>query len=130
MALQDGYVFFFMLGGAQGAKTGRALTKWMEEMGMSNDFLSAFVWEELDIALAPQELINRISAPIEAFFKTLTKKEVLDAAIGRKHFSLPAFQHGGSGKRSSPGGKSILDPDRTPRTGNSAFLPKTIREIV
>jgi hypothetical protein len=80
-----------MRGGAQGAKTGRALTKWMEEMGMSNDFLSAFVWEELDIALAPQELINRISAPIEAFCKTLTKKEVLDAAIGRNISLCPLF---------------------------------------
>ena len=88
---KDGYVFFFMLGGAQGAKTGRALTKWMEETGMSNEFLSAFVWEELDIALAPQDLINRISAPIEAFFKTLTKKEVLDAAIGRNISLCPLF---------------------------------------
>jgi len=88
---KDGYVFFFMLGGAQGAKTGRALTKWMEEMGMSNEFLSTFVWEELDIALAPQDLIDRISAPIEAFFKTLSKKEVLDAAIGRNISLCPLF---------------------------------------
>ncbi len=88
---KDGYVFFFMLGGAQGAKTGRALTKWMEEMDMSNEFLSAFVWEELDIALAPQDLIDQISAPIEAFFKTRTKKEVLDAAMARNISLCPLF---------------------------------------
>lgn len=88
---KDGYVFFFMLGGAQGAKTGRALTKWMEEKGMSNKFLSAFVWEDLDIALAPQDLIDQISAPIEAFFKTLTKKEVLNAAIERNISLCPLF---------------------------------------
>lgn len=88
---KDGYVFFFMLGGAQGAKTGRALTKWIEETGMSNDFLSNFVWEELDIALAPQDLIDRISAPIEAFFKTRTKTEVLDAAMARNISLCPLF---------------------------------------
>jgi crotonobetainyl-CoA:carnitine CoA-transferase CaiB-like acyl-CoA transferase len=88
---KDGFVFFFMLGGAQGAKTGRALTKWMEEMSMSNDFLSSFVWEKLDIALAPQDLMNRLSAPIEAFFRTRTKKEVLDAAMARNISICPLF---------------------------------------
>ena len=88
---KDGYVFFFMLGGAQGAKTGRALTKWMEEMGMSNEFLSTFVWEELDIAMAPQDLMDRLSAPIEAFFRTRTKKEVLDAAMARNISICPLF---------------------------------------
>jgi crotonobetainyl-CoA:carnitine CoA-transferase CaiB-like acyl-CoA transferase len=88
---KDGYVFFFMLGGAQGAKTGRALTKWMEEMGMSNEFLSTFVWEELDIAMAPQDLMDRLSAPIEAFFRTRAKKEVLDAAMARNISICPLF---------------------------------------
>jgi crotonobetainyl-CoA:carnitine CoA-transferase CaiB-like acyl-CoA transferase len=88
---KDGYVFFFMLGGAQGAKTGRALTKWMEEMGMSNEFLSAFVWEELDISMASQDLMDCLSAPIEAFFRTRTKKEVLDAAMARNISLCPLF---------------------------------------
>ncbi|HEX2965003.1 MAG TPA: CoA transferase [Syntrophorhabdaceae bacterium] len=88
---KDGFVFFFMLGGIQGAKTGRALTKWMEEMGMSNEFISTFVWEELDIALAPQELMDRLSAPIEAFFRRCTKKEVLDAAMSRNISICPLF---------------------------------------
>lgn len=88
---KDGYAFFFMLGGAQGAKTGRALTKWMEETGMSNDFLSNFVWEELDIAMAPQDLMDRLSAPIEAFLRTCTKKEILDAAMARNISICPLF---------------------------------------
>jgi crotonobetainyl-CoA:carnitine CoA-transferase CaiB-like acyl-CoA transferase len=88
---KDGFVFFFMLGGAQGAKTGRALTKWMEETGMSNEFLSTFVWEELDIAMAPQDLMDRLSAPIEVFFRTRTKKEVLDAAMARNISICPLF---------------------------------------
>jgi crotonobetainyl-CoA:carnitine CoA-transferase CaiB-like acyl-CoA transferase len=88
---KDGFVFFFMLGGIQGAKTGRALTRWMEEKNMSNEFLSNFVWEELDIALAPQDLMDRLSAPIEAFFRTLTKKETLDAAMARNISICPLF---------------------------------------
>jgi len=88
---KDGFVFFFMLGGAQGAKTGRALTKWMEELGMSNEFLSTFVWEKLDIAMAPQDLMDHLSAPIEAFFRTRTKKEVLNAAMARNISICPLF---------------------------------------
>jgi len=88
---KDGFVFFFMLGGAQGAKTGRALTKWMEELGMSNEFLSTFVWEKLDIAMAPQDLMDHLSAPIEEFFRTRTKKEVLNAAMARNISICPLF---------------------------------------
>lgn len=80
---RDGFVFFFMIGGRQGAKTGYRLVEWMEEAGMADDFLRTYKWEEFDMATATQELIDKISTPIAAFFKTLTKKEALDAAMSR-----------------------------------------------
>jgi crotonobetainyl-CoA:carnitine CoA-transferase CaiB-like acyl-CoA transferase len=88
---KDGYVFFFMLGGPQGAKTCRALVKWMDDLGMANDFLRTFIWEEFDMFLAEQDLVDRISGPIEEFFRTRTKKEVLDATVARSISISPLF---------------------------------------
>jgi len=80
---KDGFVFFFMIGGQQGAKTCRQLVKWMNEEGMANEFLQTYEWERFDMASATQELIDRISQPIAKFFKTRTKKEALVAAMSR-----------------------------------------------
>jgi crotonobetainyl-CoA:carnitine CoA-transferase CaiB-like acyl-CoA transferase len=80
---KDGFIFFFMIGGQQGAKTGYQLVKWMQDEGMSDDFLQAYKWEEFDMATATQELIDKISKPIAEFFLTRTKKEALDAAMTR-----------------------------------------------
>jgi crotonobetainyl-CoA:carnitine CoA-transferase CaiB-like acyl-CoA transferase len=80
---KDGFIFFFMIGGQQGAKTCRQLVKWMNEAGMANEFLLTYEWEKFDMAGATQELIDRISQPIAEFFKTRTKKEALDAAMSR-----------------------------------------------
>jgi crotonobetainyl-CoA:carnitine CoA-transferase CaiB-like acyl-CoA transferase len=80
---KDGYIFFFMLGGQQGAKTSRQLVKWMEDEGYRDEFLSTFDWSTYDMATATQSLIDTISKPIEDFFATRTKKEALDAAISR-----------------------------------------------
>jgi crotonobetainyl-CoA:carnitine CoA-transferase CaiB-like acyl-CoA transferase len=80
---KDGFIFFFMIGGQQGAKTCRQLVKWMDEEGMANEFLQNYEWERFDMASATQELIDGISQPIAEFFKTRTKKEALDAAMSR-----------------------------------------------
>jgi benzylsuccinate CoA-transferase BbsE subunit len=80
---KDGFIFFFMIGGKQGAKTCRQLVKWMQEEGMANEFLLTYEWERFDMASATQELIDRISQPIAEFFKTRTKREALDAAMSR-----------------------------------------------
>jgi crotonobetainyl-CoA:carnitine CoA-transferase CaiB-like acyl-CoA transferase len=80
---KDGYIFFFMIGGQQGAKTCRQLVKWMSEEGMAGEFLPTYEWEKFDMATATQELINKISQPMAEFFKTRTKKEALDAAMSR-----------------------------------------------
>jgi len=80
---KDGYVFFFMMGGQQGAKQCRPLVRWMEDEGLGDEFLRTFEWERFDRATATQELINKISKPIADFFLTRTKKEALDAAVSR-----------------------------------------------
>jgi crotonobetainyl-CoA:carnitine CoA-transferase CaiB-like acyl-CoA transferase len=80
---KDGFIFFFMIGGQQGAKTCRQLVKWMSEEGMATEFLQTYEWEKFDMAGATQDLIDRISQPIAEFFRTRTKKEALDAAMSR-----------------------------------------------
>jgi crotonobetainyl-CoA:carnitine CoA-transferase CaiB-like acyl-CoA transferase len=80
---KDGCVFFFMMGGQQGAKQCRPLVRWMEEEGAGDEFLRTFEWERFDRATATQELIDKISKPIADFFLTRTKKEALDAAVSR-----------------------------------------------
>jgi len=80
---KDGYIFFFMIGGQQGAKTGYQLVKWMQDEGIADDFLQTYKWEEFDMATATQELIDKISKPIAEFFMIRTKKEALDAAMTR-----------------------------------------------
>ena len=82
-ACRDGFVFFFMVGGAQGAKTGRQLVRWLHDEGVHDDFLSGFDWERFDMGSATQELVDRISAPVAAFLATRTKREVLEAAATR-----------------------------------------------
>jgi len=80
---RDGFIFFFMIGGQQGAKTCRQLVEWMNEKGMASEFLLSYEWERFDMATATQELIDRISQPIADFFMTRTKKEALEAATTR-----------------------------------------------
>jgi len=81
---KDGFIFFLMMGRQQGAKTCRQLVKWMDEAGMANEFLLNYEWELFDMATSSQELIDEISQPIAAFFKTRTKQEALEAAISRR----------------------------------------------
>jgi crotonobetainyl-CoA:carnitine CoA-transferase CaiB-like acyl-CoA transferase len=88
---KDGFVFFFMIGGQQGAKTCRQLVRWMEDEGARDEFLSNFVWEKFDMATATQDLIDKISKPIADFFAIKTKKEALDAAISRNISICPLF---------------------------------------
>jgi crotonobetainyl-CoA:carnitine CoA-transferase CaiB-like acyl-CoA transferase len=84
---KDGYVFFFMLGGKQGARTFHELVNWMDSEGMANDYLRSMDWETLDVFNASQEMIDKISEPIQAFFMSHTKKEISQGA-GERQISM------------------------------------------
>lgn len=90
---KDGFIFFLMMGRQQGAKTCRQLVKWMDEAGMANEFLLNFEWELFDMATSSQELIDKISQPIAAFFKTRTKQEALEAAVSRSISLCPLMEN-------------------------------------
>lgn len=86
---RDGYVFFFMLGGKQGAKTFRELVRWMDEAGISDKAIKSIDWETLDMGSATQEVVDTISKPIEKFFLSLSKKEITKGAAERKLSMCP-----------------------------------------
>jgi len=80
---KDGYVFFALLGGLAGARTGRRLTEWIAEE-MDSGHLQTVDWDNFDMANVTQEVIDQISGPIEEFFLLHTKGELLEEAAKRQ----------------------------------------------
>jgi benzylsuccinate CoA-transferase BbsE subunit len=73
---KDGFVIFYIIGGKAGARTNRALFKWMDEEGFCPECYRDFVWEELDMAQQTQEIQLQIEEPIGKFFLTHTKEDL------------------------------------------------------
>lgn len=88
---KDGHVFFFILGGIAGARTGRQLVKWMEDKGFIDEYLMNLRWETFDMGTATKDVLDNISRPVGEFFMRLTRKEILDAAIERKIMICPLW---------------------------------------
>lgn len=73
---RDGYVLFYILGGAFGVKTNKAIVEWMEEKNMLPDYLMNFDWAVFDMAKQTQEMQDLIESPIADFFMEYTKNEL------------------------------------------------------
>ena len=86
---KDGYVAFALMGGAFGAPTNRALVEWMEEEGMSDDFLRAMDWDGFDMAMATEEQFTRFAQPVSRFFLKYTKAELYEGALQRHIMLYP-----------------------------------------
>jgi crotonobetainyl-CoA:carnitine CoA-transferase CaiB-like acyl-CoA transferase len=81
---RDGYVFFNIIGGRTGAKTLHELVIWMESEGRQDDYLHNTDWDTLDMFAVNQDVVDRISKPIEAFFGSHTKLEIAQGASQRR----------------------------------------------
>lgn len=80
---KDSYVFFNVIGGRTGAKTLSALVAWMDEEKMATDHLLRMDWDNFDMFTLTQAEIDKISQPIEEFFKQHTSQELLKGAVPR-----------------------------------------------
>ena len=80
---KDSYVFFNVIGGRTGAKTLSALVAWMDEEKAATDHLLHMDWDNFDMFSVSQAEMDKISQPIEEFFKKHTSKELLKGAIPR-----------------------------------------------
>jgi crotonobetainyl-CoA:carnitine CoA-transferase CaiB-like acyl-CoA transferase len=80
---RDGFVVFYILGGAFGVKTNRAIVSWMQEEGITPDYLENFDWSAFDMAKQTQEMQNQIESPIAQLFSRHTKNELYREALKR-----------------------------------------------
>lgn len=88
---KDGYVTFALYGGQAGRETGRALVAWMEEVfpGGAPDLLHELDWDQLDVATAPQSLVDQIESAITPFFLCLSKAEFFSGVTARNMLGYP-----------------------------------------
>ena len=87
---KDGYINFVVYGGPAGRRTNKALVAWMRETGMDLGPLGDFDWDSFDPTLATQDEVDRIEAPLTAFFESVTKFEFLEGACAREMLGYPA----------------------------------------
>lgn len=80
---KDGYIFFILIPGKTGGKAYKALLEWMSSEGMSNKDIEKINWEKMDMATMKQETVDLMTAPIQKFFLTHTKIEILEEALVR-----------------------------------------------
>lgn len=80
---KNGYVLFYILGGAFGVKTNRAIVKWMEEENIAPEYLQNFNWNAFDMATQTQEMQDQIEIQIGRLFSMFTKEELYDEALKR-----------------------------------------------
>ena len=86
---KDGYINFWLSGGASGAMSIRALLTWMDEEGMGDEELNQFPWEELQYGRGNPELTAKMDPPLDRFFIAHTKKELTDGAFQRRILLFP-----------------------------------------
>jgi benzylsuccinate CoA-transferase BbsE subunit len=80
---KNGYVLFYILGGAFGVKTNRAIVKWMEEENIAPEYLKDFNWNAFDMATQTQEMQDQIEMHISKLFSMFTKEKLYDEALKR-----------------------------------------------
>lgn len=86
---RDGYVCFFLYGGAHGAKSNRALQERMESEGMHEPVLQGMKWEELDLLTATPHLVKEICDAFDRFFMAHTKAELQGFAVEKGVLMAP-----------------------------------------
>ena len=65
------------------------LVRWMQEEGMSDEFLDNFDWTRPDFMSISQEEMDKIDEPTARFFMTKTKAELLEGAVSRGVMMYP-----------------------------------------
>ena len=87
---KDGYINFVVYGGPAGRRTNKALVAWMAEKGLDLGPLAEFDWDGFDPTQATQDEVDRIEAPLTAFFESVTKFAFLEGACAREMLGYPA----------------------------------------
>jgi crotonobetainyl-CoA:carnitine CoA-transferase CaiB-like acyl-CoA transferase len=75
---QDGYIYWYLLGGKIGASSNRALSQWIDEDGIENPLGQVANWDEFDRATLTEERNDAFEEAIGKFFLKHTKKEIAE----------------------------------------------------
>ena len=84
----DGYVTYSLTGGGLGAGT-NALFRWMEQEGFADTETEAIDWTKQDTRTMSQDVLDRASADVEAFFMAHTKEELYAGMLERRVLFFP-----------------------------------------
>jgi len=86
---KDGYINHMAGGGGSSAASTRALLTWMDEEGMGDEYLNSVNWEELGYGEMRAELMVKLIDPLERFFSTHTKAELVEGSMERRILMFP-----------------------------------------
>jgi len=86
---KDGWLNFIIYGGAAGRHTNQQLAAWMAEREMAPEWLKNIDWSTFAVTNITQDEVNRLEAPIAAFFSTITKQEFRVGATERQMLGYP-----------------------------------------
>ncbi|MFH1651287.1 MAG: CoA transferase [Chloroflexota bacterium] len=87
----DGYVNLPLFGGITGARSNQALTDWIRNEGIEDDYLESITWVEYDMAQSTQAQFDRIAQPISRFFAGHTMTGLFKGAIERGIMLYPVY---------------------------------------
>jgi len=78
-----------LLGGHIGARGQKALAEWMDQEGMSDEFLRNFEWDTFDVSTYTDEMARKLEPFFERFFLTKTKDELFEGALKMQYLLTP-----------------------------------------
>ncbi len=86
---KDGYICWLIYGARSGGITNKETAKWMEEKGITSDWLKKQDWDKFDPSPATQEDFDQLTKPVSKFLSGLTKMEFLQEAVKRRIMGYP-----------------------------------------
>ncbi len=85
----NGHLNFVLYGGGAGRRSGGKLVAWMREAGAELGALAEVDWKQFDPTVLTQQQIDRLEAPMAAFFARLSKREFLQITSEREMLGYP-----------------------------------------
>ena len=86
---KDGCVNYPLYGGMTGARSNRALTKWMDEEGTGCELMNKMDWDNFDMGQTAQEDFDTFEKYMGKFFETRTMRELYTDSIKRRIMLYP-----------------------------------------
>jgi benzylsuccinate CoA-transferase BbsE subunit len=88
---KDGIVNWAFMPSGMNPDRNKDFVRWMESVGMADDYLKNFDWSKFDYSTLTQATIDRMAEPTAKFFAAQTKVELLEGAVKHRVFFYPQF---------------------------------------